>query len=83
VRYTLGYLDVDGRIILKWILKRDLRVWARIIRLKIMSSGGILQMRVLNLFTSTSTKKVKQSRHTLEALGGRGGIGPTHSRPRH
>jgi hypothetical protein len=28
--------------------------------------------------------KVKQSHNTpTEALGGRGGIGPTHSRPRH
>jgi hypothetical protein len=37
----LEYLDVDGRIILEWILhKQVVRVWARLMWLRVEISGG-------------------------------------------
>jgi hypothetical protein len=39
----LGDLDVDGRIILKWILKKyGVRVWTNLKKLRIRNSGGLL-----------------------------------------
>jgi hypothetical protein len=47
-----------------------------------------IKLRICRLHTTIQpNKKVKQSKavplHAMEALGGRGGIDPTHSRPRH
>jgi hypothetical protein len=40
-RYHLGYLRVHGRIILKFVLKKDMRVWTGLIWLRTGTSGEI------------------------------------------
>jgi hypothetical protein len=41
-----GDLDVEGRIILKWILKiQGVRVWAVFVWLRIGTSDGLLRIR--------------------------------------
>jgi hypothetical protein len=42
-RYPLEFLDVDGRIILKWILgELGFGVWIEFIWIRILTGGGLL-----------------------------------------
>jgi hypothetical protein len=38
-------LDLDGRIILEWILEKQGEVWTGFIWLRIEANGGVLQTR--------------------------------------
>jgi hypothetical protein len=45
----LGNLDVDGRIILKWILQKYKEVWTRYIWLRIETGNWLFVPTVMNL----------------------------------
>jgi hypothetical protein len=66
----------------------NLRIWSLVSRYTeaVIYACVFTMLQLMILYKGKANKRAKHRAvplHVMEALGGRGGIAPTHSRPRH